>query len=400
MVREIKPNNRGFTLILRERNEGSLEFIVRAFEGDPLPEGIVRGRRCWVLGDHDNPTPNMKIFEGLMIDRNERGTWNKRIHVLAREFFKDRLLTRIHNAKHQLRKAGQIFKDIVADAGSEFTTNGVQDTSVTISEDFPQFLCELAADTLAEDTLTEYYCKPNLDVVFRPVQSEDSGITITESMVKDMTEVKRSLGESISEAIVIGGLDEDGQRVIARAIDDTLPENIRGRKRSLHDQRYTTYQGAKLKALSMLAELGKDFINIPPIEVKDLPSLPRPGTLVTCNMPSHELNNVKIVVKQIQIDVRAGEESVQWIKIWLGESEKILEERIMVQQALFERERARGTLHAQIATQQLLNARNKLELVDIGAGVEACSTFQLDEADPGNCEFGLDGGSGHSQLDA
>ncbi|MEM2760492.1 MAG: hypothetical protein QXU32_06670 [Nitrososphaerales archaeon] len=396
----IDNSNRGFRLILRERNEHSLEFAVRDIGMD---HRIVRGHRCRVFGEYNNPSPTIKIFEGIMTDKNEKGTWNKRLEIFARDLFRDRLLTKTVNEKYQQLKAGQIFRDIVQRfLGPEFTVNGVQDTSVTISEDFPFFMAELTCDTLAEDTLAEYFCKANLDCVFRPIRTDDSGLTITESMVRDMTEVKRSLAESISEAIVVGGLDENQQRIIARSVDDTLPEEIRGRKRAIHDKRFTTYQRAKLKALSILSELGKDFVNVPPIEVRDLSSLPRPGQLIALNMPMHGLNSVKLVVKQIQVDLGAGYDGVQWIKFWLGESEKTVEEKILVQQALFERERARGTLFEDISTQQLLNAK---DLVVVGEGqsrIKRCANFYLDSVpaeDPDGCIFSLDGKHGGSELD-
>jgi hypothetical protein len=396
----IDSKNLGFKLILRERNEHSLEFTVRDINMD---SHIVRGRRCRVFGEHNNPNPTTPIFEGIMVDKNERGTWNKRLEVFARDLFKDRLLTKTVNKKYDQQKAGIIFKDIVQTfLGSEFTVNGVQDTSVTISEDFPYFMGSLACDTLAEDTLTEYFCKANLDCVFRPVQTDNSGLTISEAMIMDITEVKRSLAESIAEAIVVGGLDESNNRIIARAVDNTLSSFIQGRKRAIHDKRFTTYQGAKLKALSMLSELGKDFVNIPPIHVKDLTSLTRPGQLININIPNHGLNNVKLVMKQIEIDVPAGFESIQWIKCWLGESEKVVEERILVQQYLFERERARGTLFADISTQQLLNAKDTMTVSEGNKNFKKCTNFYWDAVSPPDadgCVFSWDGKNGGSEWD-
>lgn len=388
----IDSTNRGFKLILRERNEHSLEFNVRDLSMDSR---IVRGNRCRVFGAYNNPSPTTSIFEGLMTDKDEKGTWNKHLKILARDFFKDRLLTKTVNKKYNQQKAGVIFKDIVQTfLGSEFTVNGVEDTSVTISEDFPYFRGDQATDILTEDTLAEYFCKASLDCIFRPVRSDDSGLTITEAMVEDLTSVKRSLAESVGEVIVVGGLDTNNQRIIARAVDNTLPANIKTRKYPLHDKRYTTYQGAKLKALSILTELGRDFISVNPILVKDLTTLPRPSQLITLNIPSHSLNNVKVVVRQIEIDMQPGQDSLQWIKIWLGETEKVFEERILIQQLAFEKERARGTLFADIDTQQLLNAKDSLIISEGTIQLKKCTNFYLDSVpggDPDGCIFALDG---------
>jgi len=391
----IDSKNRGVKLVLRERNEHVLEFDVRDLAMDSR---IVRGKRCRIFGDHNVNPPTIKQFEGIMTDKNERGTWNKKLHVLARDFFKDRLLTRTVNKKYTQQKAGIIFKDIVQTfLGSEFTVNSVQDTSVTISEEFPHFQGELAADILAEDTLTEYFCKANLDCVFRAVRSDDSGLTITESMVRDVTEVKRTLAESCAEVIVVGGLDASNNRVIARAIDTTLPAEIQGRKYPHHDKRYTTYQGAKLKALSILSALGRDFINIPPVFIKDLTALPRPGQFVTLNIPSHSLNNVKVLVRQIEINMPEGEESIQWLKFWFGETEKTYEERILIHEAAFEKERARGTLQAEIATQQLLNTKDTLTVTEVKQ-FKKCSNFYYDSVpggDPDGCLAAYDNTKGN-----
>ncbi len=391
----LSSTNRGFRLILRERNEHVLTFAVRDLSMDSR---IVRGKRCRVFGDHNNPAPTTRRFEGVMVDKDEVGTWDKHLSILARDFFKDRLLTKTVNKKYDQQKAGVIMRDVVQTfLGSEFTVSGVQDTSVTISEDFPQFKAEIAADVLAEDTLTEYFCKPDLDVVFRPVRSDDSGLTITESMVNDVSEVKRSLAESVAEVIVVGGLDDSGNRVIAKAVDSTLPSEIQGRIYPHHDKRYTTYQGAKLKALSMLAEIGRDFTSIPPILVKDITDLPRPGQLIALNIPTHGLNNVKVLVRQIEIVINPSEDSVQWIRMWLGETEKTIEERILIQQAAFEKERARGTLQAEIATQQLLNARDVLALTEVRQ-FKRCSNFYIDSVlggDPDGCLAGFDNTKGN-----
>lgn len=392
--------NRGFKLTLREKNEHALEFTVRDIAMDSR---IVRGKRCRVFGDNNVNPPTTKQFEGLMTDKDEVGTWNKRLNVLARDFFKDRLLTKTVNKKYDSLKAGAIMRDVVQTfLGSEFTVTAVQDTSVTLSEDFPYFQGQMAVDTLGEDSLTEYFCKANLDVVFRPVRSDDSGLTITEAMVKDLTEVKRSLAESVAEAIVVGGLDTGNNRVIARATDPALSAIIQGRKRALHDKRYTTYQGAKLKALSIMSEIGRDFVNIPPIHIKDLTSMPRPGQLVNLNIPSHAINNVKFIVRQIEIDVDQGMDSIRWLKFWFGESEKVVEEMIWIQQQIFERERARGTLFADISTQQLLNAKDNFSIAEGNKTLKLCTNFFLDGVPVGQesngCVFALDGKAG-SELD-
>ncbi len=206
----------------------------------------------------------------------------------------------------------------------------------------------------------------------------------------------------MGEAIVVGGLDASGNRVIARAVDDTLPSSIRSRKITIHDKRYITYQDAKLKALSILSELGRDFVNVPPIDVKDITSLPRAGQLITLNIPSHNLNSVKLIVKQIEIDARPGEEAVRWLKFYLGETEKTMEERILLQQTLFERERARGTTFSEVSTQQLLNARNAYAIAEGNKNIKRCTNFYLDAVpggDPDGCIFTLDGGKGGSELD-
>ncbi len=396
----IDSKNRGFRLILREKDESVLDFKVRDIAMDSR---IVRGNRCRIFGDHNNPTPTTKQFEGLMVDKNENGTWNKVLEIFARDFFKDRLLTRHVNKNYSNQKAGAIFRDIVQTfLGSEFTVVGVEDTSVTISQDFPYWMGQLAADEMATLALAEYFCKPSLDVTFRPVRTDDSGLTITEAMVKDVTEVKRSLAESVGEAIVVGGLDESSNRVIARAVDTTLPSNIQGRKITIHDKRFTVYQSAKLKALSILSEIGRDFVNIPPIHVKDLTSLPRPGQLITLNIPSHNLNNIKILVKQIEIDAEPGHDTVRWLKLHFGETEKTIEERIIIQQALFERERARGTTFAEVSSQQLLNAKDTLTITEGTKQCKRCTNFYLDTVpggDPDGCIFTLDGSKGGSELD-
>jgi hypothetical protein len=396
----IDSKSRGFRLVLREKNESILEFVARDLAMDSR---IVRGNNCRVYGDPNNTTPTTKQFEGLMIDKNEVGTWNKALQVVARDFFKDRLLTRHVNKNYSSQKAGVIFRDIVQTfVGSEFTINGIEDTSVSITQDFPYWMAHLAADEVATLALAEYFCKPSLDVTFRPARTDDSGLTITESMVRDVSQVKRSLAESVGEAIVVGGLDASSNRVIARVVDDSLPSSIRNRRITIHDKRYTTYQDAKLKALSILSELGRDFVNVPPIDVRDLTMLPRPGQLITLNMPNHNLNNIKLIVKQIEVDARPGEETVRWLKFYLGETEKTVEERILLQQTLFERERARGTMFSEVSTQQLLNARDVHTIAEGGKNIKRCTNFYLDSvpgSDSDGCIFTLDGEKGGSELD-
>jgi hypothetical protein len=398
ILQTISTNNLGYSLILREKNNHSLEFTVRDIDMDAT---IIRGNKCRVLGDYNNLNPTTVIFNGRITDKNEKGTWNKRLACLARDQFKDRLLTKTVNKKYQQQFAGVIFKDMVqnfiASPSNEFTVNGVQDTAVKVSEDFPHFQAGLACDTLAEDTFTEYFCKGDLNIVFRHPRTEDSGLTVTEAMVKDMSEVHRSLAESVSEAIVVGDVDGSGNRIIARSIDPGLPPEIQGRKKAIQDKRFTTYQGAKLKSLSMLSEVGKDFVSVPPIHVRDITSLPRPGQLITLNIPKHNLNNLKLVVKQIQIDVEPGTESIPWIKFWFGESDKSVEERILIQQAAFERERARGVLAAETATQQLLNARDTVTITEV-KGLKKCSNFYMDSVlggDPDGCLAGFDNTKGN-----
>lgn len=387
----IDATNRGYRLKLREKNEHILTFAVRDISMDSR---LVRGKRCRVFSDYNVNPATTKQFEGVMVDKEEVGatTVGKYFAMLARDFFKDRLLTKTHNKKHNQRKAGLIMKDIVTDAGSEFAQTSIEDTSVTLSEDYPHFLCQEAADILAEDSLTEYFCKPNLDVVFRSIRTDDSDLTIVEANVEGVSEVLRSIAEAAAEVIVIGGKDDTGQRVIARAVDSTLPAEIQGRKYSHHDQRYTTYQGAKLKALSILTDIGRDFTIIPPLRVKDITSLPRPGQLINLNFPNHGLTNVKVIVRQIELVLNPGEEGVQWIKFWLGETAPVLEEKIQMQQIAFERERARGILQADIATQQLLNAKDTLTISEGSRTITVCSKFWFDAVPVGQsgCTFGYD----------
>ena len=93
---------------------------------------------------------------------------------------------------------------------------------------------------------------------------------------------------------------------------------------------------------------------------------------------------------------------MQWIKFWFGETEKTFEERILIQQAAFEKERARGTLFADISTQQLLNAKDTVVLAEGNKTLKKCTNFYLDSVpggDPDGCIFTLDGAKGGSELD-
>ncbi len=403
-INGILDNTNTSTLELRDNNS-DLVIGASSFYSDHF-KGIIDEIRIYnrsltqdeVKKVYESKSKSIRIFEGIIIYVEEIGEFNKTISINARDLFKDRLLTKVINKRYIDMKVSDIFKDIISQLGEEFSINGVKDVNIIISKDFPYLQAQLACDTLAEDTGTEYFCKPNLDCVFRELKTDDSKIVITEDMVKSPAEIKRSYADSISEVIVVGGFDENNNRVIARAVNHSL-SRLKGRTYVLHDKSYTDYSSAKLRALSILNKLSKLQVIIEPIYVKQLDDIPLPGQLVTLNLPKYGLNNTKVIVKELEINAKPGIELL-WFKLSVGESEESLESKIVTQQHLFEKNRVLGTTFNDLATHKLDNIHEPL-ILNEKSKTKRCKGFYLDYVlnyALEGLEFGLDGKYA-SQLD-
>ncbi len=403
-VNGILDNSNTSTISLRDNN-ADLVIGASSLYSDHF-KGIIDEIRIYntALTSHDvkkiyeSKSKSIRIFEGIIIEVEESGEFNKVISITARDIFKDRLLTKVINKRYRDMRVSDIFKDIISQLGDEFSTQSVKDVNIIVSKDLPYLQAQLACDTLTEDTGTEYFCKPNLDCVFRELKTDDSNIIITEEMVKSPAEVKRSYADSISDVIVVGGFDENNNRVIARAVNH-YSLALRGRSYVLHDKSYTDYTTAKLRALSILNKLSKMFVIIEPIYVKELEEVPLPGQLVTLNLVKYGLNYTKVIVKEVEINAKPGVDLL-WFKLSVGEHEESLETKIVTQQQLFEKNRVLGTAFDDLATHRLDNI-NDLLILNEHNRVRRCKGFYLDYVPnyiQEGLEFGLDGRYA-SQLD-
>lgn len=386
----LDTKNRGFKLRLREQNKSELTFTARDTDGT-LVNDIKKDKRCRVFADtFVNPTT--KRFEGIIEIRELEGSFNQVLNCEAFDFFRWAIMNRVLNKSYSNLKVGAIVRDWqnngLPDKLNEFTFTSTEDTSVTVSSiNFIYESYKGCLDRIAERSLGEYYCKPDLDVIFRHKRIKDSGITISQSMVKDVAKLMEEIADTVKEVIVIGGKDAGNNRIIVKAVSSSYP--FAKRTLSIVDERYTTYEGAKLRATTEVKDKDFERKDLPVLEVQNLTTLPIPGELVTINLPKYGLSSVKFVVREIELNFRPGEDSVEWVKIKVGETEQSLQALLENEIAEFESDKRKQIPISELANQQLVNGTDALTFSEAKTiTVKVGGTYVYDTAKYGFADYG------------
>lgn len=352
----ISNENAGFTLKLGRFNKSEITYTVRNINN--IRTKIVRGNEVRVFGDY-NTTPVTKQFTGIQIDDVVVGTYKDFIQVLGQDIFKRRRLKRSVNKKYADQEVKLTAEDIVLNfMGGGFTTTGMQNIGVSQPFNMVKEIVDHGLDRITSSSFSEIFMKPDKSVIMRSLQTEDSGITLTDANIfePESVQVKRSIADSAGIVTVIGGLSTEtfdlNKRIIAQSRIPSAPANLLNEEFVLTDERFTTWKGAKEKSLTIINEIGKDFFMFPnSILVKDMTSLPRAGTLVNINSSKLGISNVKFVVDEIGITAEAGATGVTYIELKLGETEQTELETLALLQQVWESDK-RKLLDADAITNQ------------------------------------------------
>lgn len=210
----------GNTYVLGSENRGySVEMhkdkahVFRLESADPqdvFKDRYVVGGEVTVYCDSSNP-PATKIFNGVIeniVRKDVFGT--RRLSVQATEKFFVKASGILVTDRFSSKKAGWIAKTLISNYTSGFTTTNIQDTDVTVnSVTFNHRQLKECLDRLAEISGAVWYCTANGDVYFHPKETVESGLSLTESMVKPIPVVKRSLEALATVVEVHGGFSLD-----------------------------------------------------------------------------------------------------------------------------------------------------------------------------------------------
>ncbi len=318
----IDTENRGFDLTVKRNNESSLMFKARNINN--IKTKLVQGNEVTVYGDY-NTTPVTKQFAGVELDPENLGTFQDYTEMFCRDICKDRRLSKTVNKKYASQDVKLTAQDIVDNfMGGGFTTTAMQTIGISQPYNFVKELVDLALQRITDSSVSEIFMKPTKDVVMRPLFTEDSGLTITDTNLFNPEEIswKRGIAQSAGIVTVVGGLDVNSKRVIASKKIPNAPSYLASREFPKIDTRFTTFVSAKAKATSIANQIGKNLYLMPPLQVRDLTAIPRPGTMVNLNSTLMGITNTKFVVNQVNIHVSPGNIGEEAFVLHLGDTEE------------------------------------------------------------------------------
>ena len=348
---------RGLQLTLRRFNQNSLKYFIRNL-GD-IKQDIVFGNNIRVYADYGTNPPTTKVFTGTNTDFDAAGTYDETLGVYARDLFQDRKASKDINKKYADQEVATTVKDIINNfMGGGFTVTAVDDLGISQPYNFVSENVGNALARITKSSFSELFMKPDKDVVLRSLQTVDIGVTITDSNIRHPRKVKIRKGISDSYGIVrvVGGKSTQAydlnKRVIAEERVPNAAANIKDRVFNIVDERFTTWEGAKTRAVTVANDVGEEvFAFDTPLFVHNLTKLPMAGDLININSTELGITNTRFIVEEIGITHRAGLDAVKFISLRIGSTEQEEYETLQLLQEIFESEK-RKALDADSDTNQ------------------------------------------------
>lgn len=202
--------NRGYEVRLDKRKADVFKLQV-ADPQDGFKDKYVEGGEVTVYCDPNNQ-PTTKIFNGIIEDVSRKDILGTRVlNIQATEKFFVRAMGALVTERFSDKAAGWIAKTLIDNYTSGFTTTNVQNTDTTVQgpETFNRDPLKKCLDRLAEIAGAIWYCTAAGDVYFHPKETVESGLALTESMVKPVPVIRKNIQDLYTVITVQGGVSLD-----------------------------------------------------------------------------------------------------------------------------------------------------------------------------------------------
>ncbi|MFQ6134764.1 MAG: hypothetical protein ACE5KU_02975 [Nitrososphaerales archaeon] len=219
--------NRGYKVLLDKRKANS--FTLHAADPqDDFKNKYVEGGEVVVYCDSSNP-PTTKIFDGIIEDVARKDVLGTRtLLIQATEKFFVESLAVLVTERFSDKAAGWIAKTLIDNYTSGYTTTNVQNTDTTLeSEMFNRDPLKKCLDRLAEAAGAVWYCTAAGDVYFHPKETVESGLALTESIIKPTPVIRKNIQDLYTSITVQGGVSLEL---------DQSQENVTGGPVALYDR--------------------------------------------------------------------------------------------------------------------------------------------------------------------
>lgn len=306
----------------------------------------------------NSTNPTIKQLTATILGINPTGINTRLIDIEGKDLFRDTVNITAINNKYADQNTQTTVIDIINKLPGGFDTSLVQDLGISQPYNAVEEYASHLIQRIKDSTFGEIFARPDKKVVYRAKQTEESGLTITDSMIDNLEEIsrgKKTIAESFGVIKVVGGNSTQAydlnKKVKAVAEIPNVPINLKNRIMVHVDDRFTTWKGAKELAISLRNTFGKEYFILPTaFRVKDLTAIPRPGAFITANSTELGLNAL-YKVKSIEINSGEGETNAQFLEIKLGDTLQVEINKLAILQAQFESEK-RKALDADTLTNQ------------------------------------------------